>query len=325
MSTSADGPVHRPHAPVPAGTCGVTGTIGRSSVARWFVASALVALFATALISSPVEAQPSCQFVLGFATLRELAGPQLVGACLEDERHGPSGDALQQTGGGLLVWRQADNWTAFTDGTHTWINGPGGLAFRANEQRFEWEADAAGFSSPPTSGPRCGSERWPVKTLSDSAAGDVELTPQPSSVDGMRALPAPRLGAATPRMSGVERTTFIVEVQLVRMALEADQDIHLVIADPADASHTMIAEFPDPGCQGVVEGRQQAEIAAARTAFINACGTPLSGRFRMLSGTATITGVGFFDVLHGQSGVAPNGVELHPVLRVEEVACQGTP
>ena len=33
------------------------------------------------------------------------------------------------------------------------------------------------------------------------------------------------------------------------------------------------------------------------------------------AGTATIDGVGFFDRLHGQAGVAPNGIELHPVLR----------
>jgi len=30
-----------------------------------------------------------------------------------------------------------------------------------------------------------------------------------------------------------------------------------------------------------------------------------------------ITGVGFFDYLHGQRGVAPNGIELHPVFYVE--------
>jgi hypothetical protein len=36
-----------------------------------------------------------------------------------------------------------------------------------------------------------------------------------------------------------------------------------------------------------------------------------------LHGTATIRGVGFFDLLHGtsQHGVAPNEVELHPALR----------
>ena len=37
-----------------------------------------------------------------------------------------------------------------------------------------------------------------------------------------------------------------------------------------------------------------------------------SACFRLLTGTATITGVAFFDVSHGQRGVAPNGVELHP-------------
>jgi hypothetical protein len=28
-----------------------------------------------------------------------------------------------------------------------------------------------------------------------------------------------------------------------------------------------------------------------------------------------IKGVGFWDEIHGQTGVAPNGIELHPVLR----------
>ena len=53
------------------------------------------------------------------------------------------GDSVQQTTGGLLVWRKADNWTAFTDGYRTWINGPNGLQQRLNTQRFEWEADYA--------------------------------------------------------------------------------------------------------------------------------------------------------------------------------------
>src|SRR5262249_5665140 len=29
-----------------------------------------------------------------------------------------------------------------------------------------------------------------------------------------------------------------------------------------------------------------------------------------------VTGVGMFDFLHGQTGVAPNGIELHPVLNI---------
>jgi hypothetical protein len=37
----------------------------------------------------------------------------------------------------------------------------------------------------------------------------------------------------------------------------------------------------------------------ARARFLNACGIPSSNSFEDLSGTATITGVGFFDVIHG--------------------------
>lgn len=290
---------------------------------RWV---AVLTLMSIALsIPSRIDAQATCKFVLGFATLDELASPQLVGSCLEDEHHDPTGDALQQTTDGLLVWRKADNWTAFTDGAHTWINGPAGLVYRSNQQRFAWEADASAFAQPPTTGPHCGTERWPVKTLSDSAAGTIALSPQLTSVSSLRALPAPRLGPATPRLTGTERTSFRVLAQLVRMALENDQDIHLVIADPAATSRTMIVEFPNADCQGVVESTQRAQIAAARTAFLAACGDAAPSGFRSLSGTATITGVGFFDVLHGQSGVAPNGIELHPVLRVDQVTCPNTP
>ena len=57
--------------------------------------------------------------------------------------HNEIGDSVQQTTGGLLVWRKADNWTAFTDGYRTWINGPNGLVQRLNTERFEWEADYA--------------------------------------------------------------------------------------------------------------------------------------------------------------------------------------
>ena len=82
-----------------------------------------------------------CRFVLGFATLA-AALPQQVGQCVDDEGHNPvNGDALQHTSGGLLVWRKLDNWTAFTDGYRTWVNGPNGIAQRLNTQRFSWEAN----------------------------------------------------------------------------------------------------------------------------------------------------------------------------------------
>ena len=86
-------------------------------------------------------AAADCQFVLGFATLRDLIGHDIVGECLENQHHGPNGDGLQQTTGGLLVWRKADNWTAFTDGYRSWINGPNGVELRLNTERFPWEIE----------------------------------------------------------------------------------------------------------------------------------------------------------------------------------------
>jgi hypothetical protein len=111
------------------------------------------------IFSSSATAQAAdCGFVLGFKALHDLIS-DVVGVCLVEEHHNPdNGDGLQETIGangihGLLVWRKADNWTAFTDGFHTWINGPFGLQQRLNTDCFFWESacgTAAGGSSTST-------------------------------------------------------------------------------------------------------------------------------------------------------------------------------
>jgi hypothetical protein len=94
----------------------------------------------------PVHAQAApCQFQLGFKALHDL-DPDDIGDCIDDEAHNPdNGDALQHTTAGLMVWRKADNWTAFTNGYSTWINGPNGLVKRLNTERFSWEANPQGL------------------------------------------------------------------------------------------------------------------------------------------------------------------------------------
>lgn len=89
------------------------------------------------------KAQDECRFVLGFATLATMVGAGAVGQCLENQQTNiQNGDAYQRTTGGLLVWRKGDNWTAFTDGFRTWVNGPRGLQERLNTERYVWEGDA---------------------------------------------------------------------------------------------------------------------------------------------------------------------------------------
>ena len=101
-------------------------------------------LFLLLLAFTPSTAQAAdCEFRLGFATLRDLIGHEIVGECLENEHYNEIGDSNQQTTGGLMAWRKADNWTAFTDGYRTWVNGPFGVKERLNTERYFWEGDYA--------------------------------------------------------------------------------------------------------------------------------------------------------------------------------------
>ncbi len=168
----------------------------------------------------------------------------------------------------------------------------------------------------------CGIERWSVKTLADPAGRTLTLSPKATTIRALRNKTVPGyLGLR--RSRGVERTTFRVKAKLIEMKLEADSDIHLVIADPTRSGATMIAEFPSPSCTAGATPKARVKMRRARNALIAACGSP-SSSFRRLSGTATISGVGFFDQIHGQTGVAPNGIELHPAVSFSG-RCGGAP
>lgn len=103
---------------------------------------ALPAALPTATTALPPTPTPlRCRFVLGFAALRELI-PDEVGECVADESVDPvTGDIVQPTATGLLVWRKVDNATGFTDGQGTWLNGPNGLVYRPNTVRLPWESN----------------------------------------------------------------------------------------------------------------------------------------------------------------------------------------
>jgi hypothetical protein len=83
------------------------------------------------------------------------------------------------------------------------------------------------------------------------------------------------------------------------------------VQDPG--GNTMILEIPLPACVGV--GSPFAGgVALARSEFNSHLTATTS--FKTANIPVRVTGVGFFDFLHGQTGVAPNGIELHPVLDV---------
>src|SRR5438309_2312672 len=94
---------------------------------------------------------------------------------------------------------------------------------------------------------------------------------------------------------------------------EADRDptgANLVLAGSTSQA-TMIAEIPDPACVASHMSAVTNAIKKARAYFNQTFGVPgAAPHFTKIPGTPTITvtGVLFFDVLHGQHGVAPNGV-----------------
>jgi hypothetical protein len=157
----------------------------------------------------------------------------------------------------------------------------------------------------------CGTERWDVKTLTDSAASDVNLTPQAATVAELVALTRPGgLAQALTSRTAQEFNTYQVTGTITLAKLEADSDIHMVLTD--DSSNTMIIEAACPTC--VQNSVVAAQISAVRAIVQTQFPTASAGGIEHVSVPATVTGVAFFDHPHGQDGLAPNAIELHPVL-----------
>lgn len=158
---------------------------------------------------------------------------------------------------------------------------------------------------------RCGKERWDVKVLTDSDASQIDFSKaQPDTVEHLTRLPAPIRPNA--RIPTIEMTYFEVHALLVGYKLEGDQDYHLGIASPKNPRVTMIAEVPSPQCAATAV---DAAIYKAIRQKIDEAFGPATSKFKRLKTPAkvTIRGVGFYDHLHNQTMVAPNGIELHPV------------
>jgi hypothetical protein len=158
----------------------------------------------------------------------------------------------------------------------------------------------------------CGVERWSVKTGTDPQAPTVVLGSYISSTiynfhQSTRPASLPSNGRVAPR----ETTQYRLSGTLTKYVREADSDYHLVIKD--GSGRTMIIELPASNCvgagspfgPGIARARQQFDARFTATTSMKTTTTPV-----------TVKGVGFWDYIHGQTGVAPNGIELHPVLDI---------
>ena len=141
----------------------------------------------------------------------------------------------------------------------------------------------------------CGVERWQIKTLQDRPR---LLRARPSTVANLVSLPRPTQIPFVSRLP-TERRIFSVVAAVTLVRQEADQDLHLVLESGSDH---MIAEAPlAPACTQNATSYRKKQMASARAAV-------------QLCSEARVVGVAFWDFKHHQTGVAPNAIELHPIL-----------
>lgn len=162
---------------------------------------------------------------------------------------------------------------------------------------------SAGAAAAPSG---CGSGgSWAVKIGTDSQAGQVDQTspPTPTTVAQMTSLPLPN--PINHRVQPTETTVYVLTATVTRVYQEHDMDLHMAIND--GAGHFMIAELPDTACVPT-SSVFYSGISRARSQYMAWAGSPPA--------TVQITGVGFFDGFTGQSGQAPNQIELHPILNL---------
>ena len=164
------------------------------------------------------------------------------------------------------------------------------------------------FTLPDEKNPQCkGKDRWDVKILTDNNAGNINYLPEIISIEKLIAIfPEHSIEDNTPRF-GIEFNTYSVKCRIQEYKLSDDGDLHLVLQDVLHPEKTMIAEIPDMYCESVQKSSHLNEFISARKFLQDS---------EIDTSVYVVTGVAFYDKMHGQLGIAPNGIEIHPVLSI---------
>ena len=154
--------------------------------------------------------------------------------------------------------------------------------------------------------------RWDVKVCSDTgfinpAVKPIQISKLIKNVSGRK------LKRGMPRF-GIEHNIYRVRCRIVDWKDEKDGDYHLVLQE-VDGEVTMVGEIPDPGCSRVKGSRYLKGIKQSRQ-FFNA--EVISGDLED-NGVYEVTGVAYFDFFHNQIGMAPSGLELHPIISIKKL------
>ncbi|MFL6438129.1 MAG: hypothetical protein ACJ71Q_11150 [Terriglobales bacterium] len=157
-----------------------------------------------------------------------------------------------------------------------------------------------------------------MKILTDPDHARIVKTPHQSGIHVLLGFPKPTAQAlhshATSRLPP-EFHIVTVRALLLGYRHEHDRDFHLVLANPQDASETIIGELPDPVC--VTNTTFAHGLTIMRQWVVTNFGAPGPATIRLPQPIPVmVKGVVFYDFIHRQDGVAPNGIEIHPILGI---------
>lgn len=156
-----------------------------------------------------------------------------------------------------------------------------------------------------------GVERWSVKVLTDPHVNLINFTPSVTTISALAGIVTPLPYSGMPRHSGVEDKTYSVVCNITIKKNEPDNDYHLVLSD---GINRLIGEVPDPYCSAAASSSFVNNYIAVRN-FVNS--TIASGNvYNVTLPKVVVYGVAFVDLPHGQTGAAPNNLELHPILGI---------
>jgi hypothetical protein len=190
-----------------------------------------------------------------------------------------------------------------------------------------------------TSSQRCGVQRWRTKTLDDVNENLINWVPQLMTVTQLNNLPVPTGynengpgGSDDGRYAPYENQVYTVQALLVTRKHETgssgDDDYHVEIRDPNNPNATMVTEAPHGECTYACASGFGSDFDSVRNLLDTCFGAATSSFQAFPAGViVNLTGVGFFDGLHGQTGALANpstgaasNFEIHPIVYMEFVS-----
>ncbi|HEX7833415.1 MAG TPA: hypothetical protein VF787_27440 [Thermoanaerobaculia bacterium] len=159
----------------------------------------------------------------------------------------------------------------------------------------------------------CPVSRAKVKSVTDANAAQVNAIAFPGVIALLRTLPSTRPLPQDGRIAPTENTIYSVTATLVAYRLTTEDEIELVLSD--DQRRTIIATIPSADCGGGAASRFYSAMSGARAEFERRL-TP-SSEYQEIAQPVEVQGVGFFNFMQGQRGLAPNGLSLYPVTSID--------